>query len=100
MSQRELGLLGLARRGGAVVRGTGGVRAALQRGELVLVVVAQDCSSRTDEKVVRLARKKGVRMLTGPDAIELGRRLGARSLQAVGVRDPRLAAGLGAGGDQ
>jgi ribosomal protein L7Ae-like RNA K-turn-binding protein len=98
MLQHELGLLGLAMRGGSVVRGTGGVRAALQRDELALVVVAHDCSSRTEEKVVRLARKKGVRMLQGPDAIELGRRLGRRSLQVVGVRDVRLAAGFGVGG--
>jgi ribosomal protein L7Ae-like RNA K-turn-binding protein len=90
----QLGLLGLGVRAGSVVVGTGGVRSALQRGDLVLVVVAADCSARTQAKVVRLAEAKGVRTLTGPAAGVLGRRLGRGAVQAVGVRDARLAAGI------
>ena len=42
MTGVPLGLLGLGMRAGAIVVGTGGVRAALQRGQLRLVVVASD----------------------------------------------------------
>lgn len=96
MSARlRLGLLGLGARGGHVVAGTSGVRAALQRDELVLVVVASDASARTHDKVSRLARAREIPVLTGPDATELARRVGrAGSLQAVGVRDRHLAAGI------
>ena len=90
----RLGLLGLGVRSGQVVIGTSGVREALQRGEVNLVVVAQNCSPRTEEKVSRLARAKGIPLLEGPPADELGRRLGRDSIQAVGVRDPKLAAGI------
>lgn len=96
MSEAQLGLLGLGVRARTVTIGTAGVRAGLQRGEIALVVVAQNRSRRTDEKVVRLAHGTGVPVLEGPDDGELGRRLGRRAVQAVGVRDGRLAAGIGA----
>jgi ribosomal protein L7Ae-like RNA K-turn-binding protein len=82
-------------RAGQVVLGTSGVRAGLKLGEVRLVVLASDHSRRTEEKVGRLARARGVPVLLGPEAHELGRRLGRAPLQAVGVRDRHLAAGLG-----
>jgi ribosomal protein L7Ae-like RNA K-turn-binding protein len=98
ITEAELGLLGLGARRRALVIGTAGVRVALQRGELALVVVAADVSARTVEKVLRLARGRRVRTVAGPSAGELGRRLGRPgSVQAVGVRDPHLAAGIGGG---
>ncbi len=94
MSASQLGMLGLGLRAGNVIVGTGGVRAALQRGEIKLVIVAADVSPRTVQKVMRLAESTGVPVLSGPDARELGRRLGRDVVQAVGVRDARLAAGI------
>ncbi|MDH3289937.1 MAG: ribosomal L7Ae/L30e/S12e/Gadd45 family protein [Gemmatimonadota bacterium] len=94
MSARQLGMLGLGLRAGSVIVGTGGVRAALQRGEVKLLILAADVSSRTEQKVVRLAESTGIPMLSGPEARELGRRLGRDAVQAVGVRDARLAAGI------
>ena len=94
ISANRLGLLGLGLKAGTVVIGTGGVRAALQRDELALVVLARDRSPRTEEKVGRLARARGVAVIVGPAASDLGRPLGRESVQAVGVRDPRLAAGI------
>ena len=89
-----LGLVGLGRRAGSVVVGTAGVRAGLQRGDIALVVVAADCSPRTGEKVGRLAKAKAVPVLSGPDAATLGHVVGAGSVQAIGVTDRQLAAGL------
>lgn len=98
MREAELGLLGLGARARALVVGTAGVRAALQRDEVALVVVADDAGARTAEKVVRLARARGVRVVTGPAATVLGRRVGRGAVQTVGVRDVHLAAGIGGGG--
>ncbi|MGD2135565.1 MAG: ribosomal L7Ae/L30e/S12e/Gadd45 family protein [Gemmatimonadales bacterium] len=95
VSDDDLGLLGLGARAGTLVVGTGGVRAALQRDELALVIVASDASARTGEKVLRLAGARGVRTMTGPASTSLGARLGRGAVQAVGVRDARLAAGIG-----
>jgi ribosomal protein L7Ae-like RNA K-turn-binding protein len=66
----------------------------LQRGELALVVLAGDHGPRTADKVLRLARGCGVPVLVGPGANDLGRKLGRGSVQAIGVKDPRLAAGM------
>ena len=88
------GLLCLGMRAGSVIVGTGGVRAALQRGQLALVVVARDRSSRTDEKVLNLASARGVPFVVGPSADDLGSSVGRPSVQAVGVRDADLATGI------
>ena len=94
MTHAQLRLLGLGVRAGSVVIGTAGVRAALQRGDVGLVVVAENASTRTNDKVVRLAGGSGVPLLTGPTAAELGRRVGRSTVQAVGVRDSKLVAGI------
>lgn len=94
MTAEQLGLLGLGARAGSVVVGANGVRAALKRGELALVVFASDTSRRTVDKVGRLAEALGTRTVTGPVAQELGRRVGRAAVQAVGVRDVHLAAGI------
>lgn len=77
--------------------GTSGVREALRQGRLVLVVLARDGSRRTEEKVGRLARARGVPVLVGPSATALGRRIGRTAVQALGVPDRHLAAGMRAG---
>jgi ribosomal protein L7Ae-like RNA K-turn-binding protein len=90
--------LGLGLRAGNVVIGVAGVRAGLQRGRIVCVVLAADASHRTMEKVVRLADAKKILVLRGPVARELGEGLGKPPVQAVGVSDLALARGLMAGG--
>ncbi len=94
MHESDPALLGLAMRAGALIVGTSGVRLGLQRDRVRLVVVASDHSRRTAEKVLRLAGGKGVDVLSGPTATELGRRLGHDSVQAVGITDPRFVKGI------
>ena len=96
MNERVVRLLGLGLRGGGgrVVVGVGGVRKQLQRGGLRCVVLARDASARTLEKVERLARARGVPIVLGPGAFELGHGLGRPPVQAVGVADAALARGL------
>ncbi len=87
-------LLGLGLRAGRVVIGVSGVRAGLQRGKLACVVLAADAGQRTHDKVTRLAQAKGVSLVMGPDAAQLGKGLGRPPVQAVGVEDRALARGL------
>ncbi len=94
MSGKLIRLLGLGLRAGRVVVGVTGVRAQLQRDGLRCVVLAADASARTREKVERLARARGVSVLAGPAALDLGAGLGRRPVQAVGVADAGLARGL------
>ena len=94
MSGKLIRLLGLGLRAGRVVVGVTGVRAQLRRDGLRCVVLAADASARTREKVERLARARGVSVLAGPAALDLGAGLGRRPVQAVGVADAGLARGL------
>ncbi len=94
IGQGWLGLLGLGARAGTLVVGTGLVRAELQRGRVRAVVLAADRSQRTEQKVERLARAKGVPVMRGPSARSLGQQLGRSAVQAIGVIDKRLADGL------
>jgi len=96
MTERELRLIGLGARAGSVVIGTSRVRDGLRRGEVLLVVLAGDHGRRAEEKVARLARGKGVRIVEGPDSVELGRRLGRTTVQTLGLLDPNLASEIGA----
>lgn len=89
-----LGLLGLGARGGRVAIGVGAARAALQRGDARVLVLAADASERTLEKVERLAAATGVPVLRGPTATTIGERLGRPPVMAVAVRDLELAKGL------
>ena len=91
---RRLGLLGLGRRAGSVVVGVTGVRARLQKDGLACVVLAADAGTRTKDKVERLAVARGVPVLIGPAAEQLGAALGSSPVQAVGVSDASLARGL------
>ncbi|HKA58037.1 MAG TPA: ribosomal L7Ae/L30e/S12e/Gadd45 family protein [Gemmatimonadales bacterium] len=94
MSTRIVRLLGLGLRAGNVVIGVAGVRAALQRGKVACVVLADDVSRRTIEKVERLAAARRIPVLRGPAAEDLGAGLGRPPVQAVAVTDPALARGL------
>ena len=94
MSEQVLRLLGLGLRARRVVVGVSGTRAELQAGKLACVVVAADATQRTLEKVDRAARARGVPVLQGPVADQLGAALGRPPVQAVGVKDPALARGM------
>ncbi len=94
MAGSLISLLGLGIRAGSVVAGTAGVRAAIRRGDVALVVVAEDHSRRTADKVIRLATASGVEVVVGPCASDLGRILNRDAVEVVGVRDPNLVAGI------
>jgi ribosomal protein L7Ae-like RNA K-turn-binding protein len=94
VSSRLTRLLGLGVRAGNVVIGVAGVRAGLQRGKVVCVVLAADAGQRTLEKVGRLAEGKKIPVLRGPASAEMGTGRGRPPVQAVGVTDHALARGL------
>lgn len=98
MSERVLGLLGLGLRGGRVVIGVEAVRAGLQRGDLACIVMAADASPRAVAKIDKLATARGMPRVVVAESAALGARLGRPPVMVVGVRDPKLAAGIVAAG--
>lgn len=89
-----LGLIGLGYRARTVTIGVDAVRKDLQLGKCWRVVVAEDASPRTMDKVVRLAAAKEIPLLPGPLAAAIGAQVGKPPVMAVGVRDRALASGM------
>lgn len=86
-----LGLLGLARRAGAVAAGTEAARRAVQAGEAHLVLLAGDASPTQLKKIVGPAGRAGVIRRTIADRDRLGAALGGPPLSAVAVTNAGFA---------
>ncbi len=89
-----LGLLGLARRAGAVVPGVDATRRSLGAGEVRLVLLARDASENQFKKVRSLIRSRGVPVRMVSARAALGRALGRSTLSMVGVTATSFAAQL------
>lgn len=84
-SADALGLLGLARRAGAVITGVDGVRRAVKAGDAELVLLARDAAEGQLQKVRGVLRHTPVPACWAPDRASLGRAVGAAPVSAVAV---------------
>jgi ribosomal protein L7Ae-like RNA K-turn-binding protein len=91
---RLLRLLGLGVRGRGAVVGVERVREAVERGTLALAIYAPDASRHSLNKVLPLLSARGIAVIGGPGAVELGHAVGRETTAVVGVTDPNLAAGI------
>ena len=74
--RKMLSLIGLGVRGRGAVVGVERVRDAAKRGKLHLAIAAPDASSNSLNKVVPLLQARGITVLAGPSAVELGEAAG------------------------
>ena len=93
--QRKLiGLIGLGVRGRGAIVGVQQVREAAKRGKLHLAIAAPDASSNSLEKVVPLLLARGITVIAGPSAAELGTAAGREATAVIGIVDKGLAKGI------
>lgn len=85
-----LQLVGLARRAGHAVVGTQAVRVAARRGELSVVIVAEDATENARKRMRGLLLEPKLEVVTFGTRIGLGRAVGRRQAVVVGIRDRRL----------
>ena len=78
-----LALLGLARRAGAVVKGTDATRRSLRKGEVRLVISAEDGSETQLRKVLPLAKHEEVPVVRLGRRVELGAAVGSGPLTVL-----------------
>ena len=90
------GLLGLARRAGRLSVGSRETRIGLHRGEVRLVIVAEDASPRDRERVFRVAAEGNVPTRIVGDRGSLGAAVGRDAVAVVGIRDRGMAVALAA----
>lgn len=82
-----LQLVGLARRAGFAVVGTQAVRDAARRGELSVVVVAEDATDNARKRLRALVEQPDLDVVTGGTRSGLGRAVGRPEVVVVGIRD-------------
>lgn len=85
--RRVLQLLGLARRAGHLVIGTQAVREAASRGQLALVIVAEDATENARRRLDSVVREQGIAVVRLEERESLGRAVGRGNVVVVGVRD-------------
>lgn len=86
-----LRLLGLAARAGAVLSGTERVREAVRAGTVRLVLVADDISATTRDKLIPLLTSRSVPHREIATRAELGGAVGRPPASALGITDAGFA---------
>ncbi len=95
IQQRKLlGLIGLGVRGRGAVVGVQRVRDAARRGKLHLAIAAPDASSNSLDKVLPLLHARGITVIAGPPAADLGGAAGRETTAVIGIVDKGLAKGI------
>jgi ribosomal protein L7Ae-like RNA K-turn-binding protein len=87
-------LLGLGLRARTVLVGVQQARVAMQKGEVVLAVVADDASENSRAKVVPMLNAKRIETIGGVTAEALGGLAGKDATTVVVVLDAALARGI------
>jgi ribosomal protein L7Ae-like RNA K-turn-binding protein len=87
-------LVGLGARARGICIGVEAVRKEVARNRVHLVIAASNASANSLQKLVPLLKGRGVTLVVGPEAAELGAAVGRSAVAALGVFDKQLAAGI------
>lgn len=87
-------LLGLGLRARTVIVGVNQARVAVQKDEVVLAIVSDDASENSRDKILPMLKARGVEVLGGVTAAELGDAVGKDATTVVAVMDAALARGM------
>jgi ribosomal protein L7Ae-like RNA K-turn-binding protein len=93
-SRKLVALIGFGIRGRGAVVGVQQVREAARRGKLQLASAAPDASINSLNKVLPLLRARGILILEGPGAEELGSIASRDKTTVIGIVDRGLAKGI------
>ena len=91
ISQRVLGLLGIARKAGGVVTGTSMLQSVMPRGDISYLIVAKDAADGSIAKMTRLAEQEGVGWSRFSNQQTLGQIAGRDSRNCAGIKDKQFA---------
>lgn len=94
MNNNPLNYLGIARRSGNIILGTDGVIGSLSRKKLALVIVTEDSSASTKDKLDKKCHFYQVPMIVKYQASELSQAIGVKGIHVIGVTNQGLASGF------
>ena len=91
ISQRIEGLVGIARKAGAIISGTSQLQSSFNRQELSYLLVAGDAAENSAEKMIRMAEQENVTWNHFSDQQGLGKLAGRASLNCIGIKEKQFA---------
>ncbi len=93
----QLSYLGLLKRGGNITVGTDAVVRDIQRGQVFLVIVAEDMSERIANDIIEKARHNHIRVIKCWTKRDIGYAIGRGDVGVVAITDKRAAAKIQGG---
>ncbi|MFZ5646310.1 MAG: L7Ae/L30e/S12e/Gadd45 family ribosomal protein [Bacillota bacterium] len=94
MAGSVLNMIGLARRAGHVESGDAAVRSAVDRGKVILLILAEDAAERTRRAFGRLAGDAGIPLISCGTKEDLGKILKKPARSVVAITDKNFARGI------
>ena len=91
INKKILGLLGLCARAGKITFGTDSTIDEIKKKKVKLVIVAEDSSNRTKEKLKKICETYNVYMMIYGNIEELSKSIGKINKAIIGVKDINLA---------
>jgi predicted RNA-binding protein YlxR (DUF448 family)/ribosomal protein L7Ae-like RNA K-turn-binding protein len=91
IGQRIFGLLGIARKAGAVISGTSQLQAAFGRQEIKYLIIAEDVADGSVEKITRQAEQEKVQWVRFSSQELLGQIAGRENRNCIGITDKQFA---------
>ena len=91
MNDKIIGMLGLARRAGALIYGSDSTAQKIRFGKVYLAIVANDASDRTKKLIRNKSTSFNVPMYEYSTAAELGAKLGKSDISVISVSDRNFA---------
>ncbi|MDD2213122.1 MAG: ribosomal L7Ae/L30e/S12e/Gadd45 family protein [Oscillospiraceae bacterium] len=92
--RKILGLLGLAYRAGQLLTGSDAVEKAIRKGQVCLVILAEDCSPNTLRQVLKLAATAGISGCCCGSKADYARFGHGKPRAVLALTDPAFAKGI------
>ena len=90
LNRRSLNYLGIAKRSGNLICGTDMVVKSLPASKIKLIILANDASSNTKDKIIRKAYYYQIQVYEKFSSLELSQAVGASHLMVIGLTDEGL----------
>ena len=94
MVNKVNGLLGICSKAGKIVVGTDAVIEGINKNLITAVIVAEDTSENTTQKIEKICKEKNVKMFIYGNIFENSRAIGKVNKAVIGIKDKNLGLSL------
>ena len=91
INNKILGLLGLSAKAGKICFGADSVEMEIKKGKVYLVIVAEDSSERTKNKIKKLCEEKNIQIIIYEKIDNISKSIGKSNKAIIGIKDSNIA---------